>query len=249
MWIKKKYSATTSQLSHSLYNDTSWGVPHAVLISKTNYSNCILNCTVGVCCLHMQQMSVIVPSWNWPGRECCINGGEEQPHRGTEGWSCGRYFSGVLSWQLSQGIPFPAFVTAVVRWELNCGVQFVFNFCPCCGCAPFHALHLVQVLSMWALGMSLYLSRFLQTVWRKESVLVCLLLFYFWWVFYPPDEGVLAQLWPQCGMGGGCGEGGAGSRVDAAGAGHALRVCAGARDKHRLCLSLKRASEAPWYQC
>lgn len=50
-------------------------------------------------------------------------------------------------------------------------------------------------------------------------------------------------------MGRGRGEGGAGSRVDAAGAGHALRVCAGARDKHRLCLSLKRASEAPRYQC
>lgn len=249
MWIKKKYSATTWQLSHSLCNDMAWGVPHTVLISKANYSNCIINCTVGTCCLHMQQMSVIVLSWNWSGRESCADGGEEQSHGGSKGWSCGRYFSRVLSWQLSQGIPFPAFVTAVVRWELNRSVQFMFNFCPCCGWAPFPALHLVQVLSTWTLGIWLHLGRFLQTVWREESVLLCLLLFWFWWVFYPAHGGVLAQLWPQCGVGRGCGEGAAGSSVGAAGAGQVVGVCAGARDKYRLCLSLERATEAPWYLC
>lgn len=35
----------------------------------------------------------------------------------------------------------------------------------------------------------------------------------------------------QCGLGRGRGEGGAGSSVDAAGAGHAVRVCAGARER------------------
>lgn len=40
---------------------------------KTNYSNCIINCTVGICCLHMQQMSVIVPSWSWAATETVLH--------------------------------------------------------------------------------------------------------------------------------------------------------------------------------
>lgn len=200
MWIKNKYNATTLQLSHSLLNDMAWGVPHAVLISQTNYSNCITNCTIGICCLHMQQMSVIVPSWNWSGREWVLHSwGEEHSHRGSQAWSCARYFSRVLSWQLSQGIPFPAFVTTFVGWELNRGIQFMFNSCPCCGCAPFHALHSRQVLSTWALGILLWAGSSKQLGGKNQFACCCFIFLFF---FFPPHGSVLAQLWFSVGWAG-----------------------------------------------
>lgn len=164
--------------------------------------------------------------------------GERSSHRGREGWSCGRYFPRVLSWQLSQGIPFPAFVTGVVRWELNGGIQLMFNFCRCCGCAPSRALHLVQGLSLWALGILLCLSRFLQAVWRKEPV--CLLLLYFDG-FFPSPWRCPGTALAQSGMGRGCGE----EVLAAVWVLQEQVMLSGTREKHRLSLN----SETPWDLC
>ena len=154
MWVKKKYNDVTAlQLAHYMYNDIAWGVPDAVLVSKTNYSNCIINGTIGICCLRIQQLNVVVRSWNWSERKCCINGGNDEQKRAlsshTEAvrvYPVADIFQEYCHDNWVKEFHFLPLLQPLLGENWIMAFNLLFNFCLCYGCARFHALHLIQFL-------------------------------------------------------------------------------------------------------
>lgn len=150
MWVKQKYNVIALQLAHYMYNNIAWGVPGAVLVLKTNYSNCIINCTIGIYCFRIQQLSVIVGSWYWSERKCCINGGKDDVRSLVT-----RRQWGFILWQIFfqeychdnwVEFHFLSLLQLLLGENWIMAFNLLFNFCLCYGCAQFHALHLIQLL-------------------------------------------------------------------------------------------------------
>lgn len=198
------------QLAHYMSNVIAPGAPDAALVSKTNYSSCIPSCTVGVVCCLRTRREALSPGAELEGDAAVTRGAGAEPcsaPTSTEGSAHGRRFSGALSWQLSQGIAFPALVTAVVGWELHHGIQFAGSFLSVLRMCliPCSTRDAVSVnMNSWHFTVSFQvLFRELGGSQSRFAFLTCLLLWWLVFVFPTPTgfRGItVVAKWPTRGF-------------------------------------------------